>query len=59
MQLADALREEHGFPLQSVYQDNGFVFCVKKADLEGVLPSRFINIVSKGAKFFFSSVELV
>ena len=58
MQLTDTLREEHGIPIQSIYQENGFVFCVKKADLEDDLPQGFINVVSKGTRFLFSSVEL-
>jgi len=59
MQLTDTLRAEHDIPVQSIYQDSGFVFCVKKADLEGGLPPGFINVLSKGAKYYFSSVELV
>lgn len=59
IQLTEALKLEHSIPLQSIYQDSGFVFCIKKSDLEGDLPPGFINVVSKGAKYHFSSVELV
>ena len=57
--LNSALSEEHGLPLTLVYQDSGFVFTLKKSDLEGELPSGFVNVSAKKGKWVFSSVELV
>jgi DNA mismatch repair protein MSH4 len=59
MQLTDSLRTDHDIPLQSIYRPGGFIFSVKKADLDHELPAGFINVVSKGPRFIFSSVELV
>ncbi|KIP02571.1 hypothetical protein PHLGIDRAFT_26530 [Phlebiopsis gigantea 11061_1 CR5-6] len=56
--LNSALSEEHGLPLTLVYQDSGFVFTLKKSDLEGELPSGFVNVSAKKGKWVFSSVEL-
>jgi hypothetical protein len=42
-----------------VYQDCGFVFAVKKADLEDELPSGFINVSVQKGRYLFSSIELV
>ncbi|PSR71133.1 hypothetical protein PHLCEN_2v12979 [Hermanssonia centrifuga] len=57
--LNTALTEEHEIPLTLVYQDTGFVFTLKKTELEGELPRGFINVTSKKGKWVFSSVELV
>lgn len=57
--MNSALSEEHGLPLTLVYQDSGFVFTLKKSDLEGELPSGFVNVSAKKGKWVFSSVELV
>ncbi|THG99004.1 hypothetical protein EW026_g3280 [Hermanssonia centrifuga] len=56
--LNTALTEEHEIPLTLVYQDTGFVFTLKKTELEGELPRGFINVTSKKGKWVFSSVEL-
>lgn len=42
-----------------MYQDTGFVFTLKKTDLEGELPKGFINVAMKKGKWMFSSMELV
>ncbi len=53
------LSEEHGMPFSLVYQDTGFVFTLKKPDLEGELPKGFINASLKKGRWVFSSMELV
>ncbi|KIL62206.1 hypothetical protein M378DRAFT_187403 [Amanita muscaria Koide BX008] len=60
-QLNCRLSDEHNLPLALLYQDTGFVFTVKKPDLEcsgGELPKGFINVVAKKGKLLFSSLEL-
>ncbi|KAH8823418.1 muts domain V-domain-containing protein [Flagelloscypha sp. PMI_526] len=59
-QLNRTLSEEHELPLTLVYQDTGFVFCLKKKDMhdEEVLPQGFLSGVSKKGKWTFSSLEL-
>ena len=57
--LNTALSEEHNLPLVLVYQEGGFVFTLKKSDLEGELPPGFVNVTSRKGKWVFSSVELV
>ncbi|GLB36707.1 putative mutS family domain IV [Lyophyllum shimeji] len=57
-QLNRTLSEEHGLPLALVYQDTGFVFTLKKTDLEGELPKGFINVSVKKGKWVFSSMDL-
>ncbi|KAF8908829.1 muts domain V-domain-containing protein [Mucidula mucida] len=52
------LSEEHGMPFSLVYQDTGFVFTLKKPDLEGELPKGFINASLKKGRWVFSSMEL-
>jgi DNA mismatch repair protein MSH4 len=42
-----------------VYQDNAFVFALKKSDHDGELPKGFINVSMKKGKWYFSSMELV
>jgi DNA mismatch repair protein MSH4 len=43
-----------------VYQENGFVFTLKKEELEGQqLPKGFVNVVTRKGKWVFSSIELV
>jgi DNA mismatch repair protein MSH4 len=47
-------------PVQLVYQESGFLFSVKKADLdEGKLPRGFINKSMKKGKWLYTSMELV
>ena len=53
------LSEEHSLPLMMVYQDTGFVFALRKSDLEGELPKGFVNVVFKKGRWIFSSMELV
>ncbi|KAJ8462533.1 hypothetical protein ONZ45_g17900 [Pleurotus djamor] len=57
-QLNRSLSEMHGLPLNLVYRDGGFVFSVKQDDLEGPLPSGFINPLLKKGSWTFSSMEL-
>lgn len=59
MQLTSNISEECGIPISSLYQENGFVFCAKKSDVDGDFPTGFINITSRGQRWLFSSVELV
>ncbi|KAI0344201.1 hypothetical protein BDW22DRAFT_1412762 [Trametopsis cervina] len=60
--LNNELSQEHDLPLTLLYQENGFVFTLKKSDLEdkgsGELPRGFVNVVAKKGKWVFSSVEL-
>ncbi|KDQ55011.1 hypothetical protein JAAARDRAFT_181849 [Jaapia argillacea MUCL 33604] len=58
-QLNRTLSEEHGLPLTLFYQDTGFVFSLKKGDIEGAcLPKEFINVTMQKGKCVFSSMEL-
>ena len=58
-QLNRSLSEEHNLPLTLVYQETGFVFALKKNDIEGELPKGFINVSLKKGRWIFSSLELV
>jgi DNA mismatch repair protein MSH4 len=59
-QLNRSLSQQHDLPLVLVYQDTGgFVFSLKKDQLEGELPAGFINVVAKKGKYTFSSMDLV
>jgi DNA mismatch repair protein MSH4 len=58
-QLNNNLSEQHNLPLTLVYQDSGFVFTLKKDELEGELPRGFINVSMQKGKWLFSSLELV
>jgi DNA mismatch repair protein MSH4 len=58
-QLNRDLTERHNIPIALVYQESGFVFSLKKSELEGELPSVFINVTNRRGKFLFSSMELV
>ncbi|KAI5997385.1 muts domain V-domain-containing protein [Pisolithus albus] len=58
MQLNAVMAEKHGLPLTLVYQENGFVFTLKKDELEGELPKGFINVTSQKGRWQFSSMEL-
>lgn len=42
-----------------VYQGSGFVFALKKDDLEGELPNSFLNVSAQKGRWIFSSMELV
>ncbi|KAJ3808136.1 muts domain V-domain-containing protein [Lentinula aff. lateritia] len=56
--LCNALTQAHELPLTLAYQESGFVFSLKKTDLEGELPKGFINVTLKKGKWQFSSMEL-
>ncbi|KAJ3510448.1 hypothetical protein NLJ89_g4672 [Agrocybe chaxingu] len=56
--LNRVLSEEHNLPLTLVYQETGFVFALKKKDLEGELPKGFVNASMKKGRWMFSSMEL-
>jgi DNA mismatch repair protein MSH4 len=58
-QLNRTLSEEHGLPLTLIYQNTGFVFALKKNDLEGELPKGFVNVELKKGRWIFSSMDLV
>jgi len=58
-QLNRALSEEHGLPLTLVYQNMGFVFALRKNDLDGEFPKGFVNAELKKGRWTFSSMELV
>lgn len=49
--------------MQLIYQENGgFVFALKKAELEGAggeLPSVFVNVTMQKGRWLFSCLELV
>ncbi|KAF9221300.1 hypothetical protein BS17DRAFT_845606 [Gyrodon lividus] len=57
-QLNTALSEKHGLPLTLVYQESGFIFALKKDDLEGELPKGFVNVSARKGRWLFSSMEL-
>ena len=57
--LNKELSDEHGLPFTLLYQDTGFVFQLKKSDLEAELPAGFIDITLRKGKYTFSSLELV
>ena len=58
-QLSRKLSEEYGLPLTLIYRNTGFIFALKKNDLEGELPRGFINIELKKGRWIFSSMDLV
>ncbi|KIJ21259.1 hypothetical protein PAXINDRAFT_104273 [Paxillus involutus ATCC 200175] len=57
-QLNTALSEKHGLPLTLVYQESGFIFALKKDELEGELPKGFLNVSARKGRWLFSSMEL-
>ncbi|KDR68697.1 hypothetical protein GALMADRAFT_146051 [Galerina marginata CBS 339.88] len=57
-QLNRTLSEEHDLPLTLVYQETGFIFALKKIELEGELPKGFVNVAMKKGRWMFSSMEL-
>ncbi|OAX40474.1 hypothetical protein K503DRAFT_687460 [Rhizopogon vinicolor AM-OR11-026] len=57
-QLSIALGEEHSLPLTLVYQEKGFVFAIKKDELEGELPKGCINVSAQRGRWLFSSMDL-
>jgi len=58
-QLNRTLSEEHALPLTLVYQGTGFIFALKKSDLDGELPKGFVNVAMKKGRWMFSSMALV
>ncbi|KAF7373569.1 MutS 4 [Mycena sanguinolenta] len=56
--LNRTLSETHGLPLSLIYQETGFVFTLRKTDLEGELPRGFINATLKKGKWTFTSMDL-
>jgi DNA mismatch repair protein MSH4 len=58
-QLNRELSESHHLPIALIYQESGFVFSLKKSELDSELPTGFINVVNRRGKFLFSSMELV
>ncbi|KZV60597.1 hypothetical protein PENSPDRAFT_759914 [Peniophora sp. CONT] len=59
--LHRSLCEAHDLPIVLVYQESGFVFAVKKADLEayeGRLPQGFTNVSMQKGRWLFTSIEL-
>lgn len=62
-QLNRKLCEKHALPLQLLYQEQGFVFTLRKIDLEEAglreLPKGFINVTARKGKWFFESIDLV
>ncbi|KAJ4485332.1 muts domain V-domain-containing protein [Lentinula aciculospora] len=56
--LCNNLTEAHELPLTLVYQETGFVFSLRKSDIEGELPKGFINVTLKKGKWQSSSMEL-
>ena len=51
--------EEHSLPLTLVYKESGFVFALKKVDLDGELPKGFLNVTLNKGRWMFTSMELV
>ena len=58
-QLGRELSEAHGLPLALVYHDVGFVFQLKKIEVEDELPTEFINVTQKKGRVVFSTLDLV
>ena len=42
-----------------MYQDSGFIFQLKKSEVEGELPAEFINVTEKKGRIAFSTLDLV
>ncbi|KAF9648246.1 hypothetical protein BDM02DRAFT_3096843 [Thelephora ganbajun] len=57
-QLGRELSEAHGLPLALVYQDGGFIFQLKKSEVESELPAEFINIMEKKGRVVLSTLDL-
>ncbi|KAJ6578861.1 muts domain V-domain-containing protein [Mycena vulgaris] len=56
--LNRTLSDTHGLPLSLTYHETGFVFTLRKNELEGELPRGFINAALKKGKWTFSSIDL-
>jgi DNA mismatch repair protein MSH4 len=63
IELQGELSKEHELPISMQWQDNGFVFVLKKGDVPlgtKSLPKPFINAsMKKNGKWLFSHLELV
>ncbi|KAH7920485.1 hypothetical protein BV22DRAFT_1198859 [Leucogyrophana mollusca] len=57
-QLCTSLSEKHSLPLTLVYQESGFVFGLKKDELEGELPKGFLHVSMQKGRWLFSAMEL-
>lgn len=59
--LCTSLSTEHGLPLSLTYieKGGGFWLTIAKDDLEEQLPRGFLNVTTKGAKYIFTTLELV
>lgn len=60
-ELCNSLGSEHNLPFSLTYVERGggFWLTVPKDDVEDDLPRGFLNVSSKGAKYMFTSLELV
>ncbi|KAI0271729.1 muts domain V-domain-containing protein [Gloeopeniophorella convolvens] len=57
--LHRGITEKYDLPIQLIYQETGFVFAIKKGDLEdGKLPRGFINQSMQKGRWLFTSMEL-
>ncbi|KAJ7938393.1 muts domain V-domain-containing protein [Mycena leptocephala] len=56
--LNRTLSDTHGLPLSLMYQETGFVFTLRKNELDGELPRGFINATLKKGKWTFTSMDL-
>ncbi|KAF8192659.1 muts domain V-domain-containing protein [Mycena galopus ATCC 62051] len=56
--LNRTLSDTHDLPLSLLYQETGFVFTLRKTELEGELPRGFINATLKKGKWTFTSMDL-
>ncbi|KAJ7042872.1 muts domain V-domain-containing protein [Mycena alexandri] len=56
--LNRTLSEMHTLPISLMYQETGFVFTLRKNELEGELPRGFINATLKKGKWTFTSMDL-
>ncbi|CCM03700.1 uncharacterized protein FIBRA_05846 [Fibroporia radiculosa] len=52
------LSHQHNLPITLISQDAGFVFALKKDDLDGELPRGFLNVNKQKGRWLFSSLEL-
>lgn len=58
--LHRALCEKHDLPMMLVYQEGGFVFAIKKGDMEDMkLPWGFVNVSMQKGRWLFNTMELV
>ncbi|KZS90242.1 hypothetical protein SISNIDRAFT_551573 [Sistotremastrum niveocremeum HHB9708] len=58
MQLKTELSEQYDLPLELSYVESGYVFSIRKADLQGELPSEFGNRSTRGQRMTFSNIQL-